>query len=94
MAFAFSKPRESIFSQPVYSHRPFTRHKQFNWDYPIYELQLAIVDLRGASVHRTIEQQHNAYDGSPNLAVYLPLKVRYSAVVVAREAKLVAPSYW
>ena len=82
------------FSQPVYSHRPFTRDSSFNWDRPVYELQLVVSDLRGACVHRSVEQAHNAYDGAPDLALYLPLKVRYTAIVAAAGAKFSPPAWW
>lgn len=82
------------FAQPVSSHRPFTRDSQFNWDRPVYELQLVVSDLRGACVHRTVEQAHNAYDGTPDLSLYLPLKVRYSAIVTAPGHALDRPAWW
>jgi len=82
------------YSQPVYSHRPFTRDTKFNRDRPVYELQLVVSDLRGACVHRSVEQAHNAYDGAPDLALYLPLKVRYTAIVVAPSEEFVPPAWW
>jgi len=45
-------------------------------------------------VHRNVEQAHNAYDGAPNLALYLPLKVRYTALVTAPGASFEKPVWW
>lgn len=90
----FTTKGTHYFSQPVYAHRPFTRESRFNWDRPVYELQLVVSDLRGAVVHRFIEQAHNTYDGAPDLSLYLPLKVRYSAIITAPGQSLEKPSWW
>jgi len=63
-------------------------------DQPLFAMQLAVTDLRGAIVHRRVEQGNNKFEGSPNLALYLPLKVRYTAIVVAKGAEFKKPSWW
>jgi hypothetical protein len=62
-------------------------------DRPLFAMQLAVTDQRGAIVHRRVEQGHNKFEGSPDLSLCLPLKVRYTAIVVAG-AKLTPPSGW
>lgn len=82
------------FQQPVHAHRPFIRDTKFSFEKPLYEMQLVVADSRGAVVHRVVEQAHNKFQGSPNLGLYLPLKVRYSAVVVAKGEQFEKPAWW
>jgi hypothetical protein len=82
------------FEQPVRAFRPFIRDTKFDFGKRLAELQLCVADSRGAVVHRWVEQPHNAFQGTPNLGLYLPLEVRYTAVVVAAGAKLAAPAWW
>ncbi|MCX6628794.1 MAG: hypothetical protein NTW28_14330 [Candidatus Solibacter sp.] len=82
------------FEQPVKAFRPFIRNTQFRFDRRIDELQLCVADSRGAMVHKWVEQPNDRYEGSPDLALYLPLKVRYTAVVVAGGAAFARPSWW
>jgi hypothetical protein len=63
-------------------------------DRPLFAMQLAVTYQRGAIVHRRVEQGHNKFEGSPDLSLYLPLKVRYTAIVVAKGATLTPPSGW
>lgn len=56
---------------------------------------IADTDLRGMIVHRRIEQgDRSKFEGSPDLARYLPRKVRYPAIVVAKDAKFSKPAWW
>lgn len=42
-----------------------------------------------------IEQgERSKFEGSPNLSLYLPLKVRYTAIVVAKGAVFQQPAWW
>ena len=91
---AFDRAGLHHFEQTVKAFRPFIRKTQFRFDRRIAELQLCVADSRGAIVHKWVEQPHNSYEGSPNLALYLPLKVRYTAVVVAGGAKFDKPAWW
>jgi hypothetical protein len=90
----FDKAGLHHFEQPVMAFRPFVRYTRFSWEKPVAELQLIVADSRGAVVHKWVEQPHNAFEGSPNLGLYLPLKVRYTAVVVAEGEQLEAPAWW
>jgi hypothetical protein len=90
----FDKPGLHHFQQPVKAFRPFIRNSKFNWNHPVAELQLCVADSRGAIVHRWVEQPHNAFEGSPDLSLYLPLHVRYTAVVSAPGAPFSPPAWW
>jgi hypothetical protein len=67
---------------------------QFNWEHPIHAFQLVVVDGRGVPVSRRVEQGKNPFQGSPNLGLYLPLDIRYTAVVVAPGAQFTPPAGW
>jgi hypothetical protein len=82
------------YEQPVKAFRPFIRNTKFRFDKPLYELQLIVADNRGIPVHKWVEQGKNPYEHSPDIKRYLPLKVRYTAIVVAQGAKLRAPAWW
>ena len=64
------------------------------FDQPLFAMQLAVTDQRGAIAHRRVEQGDNQFKGSPDLSLYLPLKVRYPAIVVAKGAEFKKPSWW
>ena len=91
---AFREPGLYHFEQPVLARRPFIRESKFRFDKPLFAMQLAVTDQRGAIVHRRVEQGNNKFEGSPDLSLYLPLKVRYTAIVVAKGAKFEPPSWW
>ena len=91
---AFREPGLYHFEQPVLARRPFIRESKFRFDKPLFAMQLAVTDQRGAIVHRRVEQGNNKFEGSPDLSLYLPLKVRYTAMVVAKGAKFEPPSWW
>lgn len=91
---AFREPGIHHFEQAVLARRPFIRDSKFRFDKPLFALQLAVTDQRGAIVHRRVEQGHNKFEGSPDLSLYLPLKVRYTAIVVAKGAKFTPPPWW
>jgi hypothetical protein len=82
------------FEQPVKAFRPFIRNTKFRFDHKVAELQLCVADSRGAVVHKWVEQPHLAFEGTPDLALYLPLKVRYTSVVVAAGATFRKPAWW
>jgi hypothetical protein len=82
------------FQQPVCAFRPMIPNVQFNWDHPIHAFQLVVTDSRGVPVHRRLEQGKNPFEGSPDLARYLPLDLRYTAIVVAPGAKFAPPAFW
>ena len=91
---AFREPGLYHFEQPVLARRPFIRDSKFRFDQPLFAMQLAVTDQRGAIVHRRVEQGNNKFEGSPDLSLYLPLKVRYTAIVVAKGAEFKKPSWW
>ena len=82
------------FEQPVLGNRPFIRNSKFRFDQPLFAMQLAVTDQRGAIVHRRVEQGNNKFEGTPDLSLYLPLKVRYTAIVVAKGAEFKKPFWW
>ncbi len=82
------------YEQPVKAFRPFIRNTKFRFDKPLYELQLIVADNRGIPVHKWVEQGKNPYEFSPEIKRYLPLKVRYTALVVAAGAKAKTPAWW
>jgi hypothetical protein len=82
------------FEQPVKAFRPMVPRTGFRFNGKVAELQLCVADSRGAIVHKWVEQSNNSYMGSPDLALYLPLKVRYTAVVVAGGARFDKPAWW
>ncbi len=91
---AFRQPGIYHFEQAVLARRPFIRDSKFRFDKPLFAMQLAVTDQRGAIVHRRVEQGNNKFEGSPDLSLYLPLKVRYTAIVVAQGAEFKKPSWW
>ena len=91
---AFREAGVHHFEQPVLGNRPFIRDSKFRFDQPLFAMQLAVTDQRGAIVHRRVEQGNNKFEGSPDLSLYLPLKVRYTAIVVAKGAEFKKPSWW
>jgi hypothetical protein len=91
---AFREPGIHHFEQPVLANRPFIRDTGFRFDQPLFAMQLAVADQRGAIVHRRVEQGNNKFQGTPDLRLYLPLKVRYTAIVVAKGAELKKPAWW
>ncbi len=93
-ACAFRRKGVHYFGQRVLAHRPMIPNVQFNWEHPIHAFQLVVVDGRGVPVHRRLEQGRNSFQGSPDLALYLPLELRYSAIVVAPGATLDKPTWW
>jgi hypothetical protein len=79
----------------VLARRPFIASTKFDFSQPLFAMQLAVTDLRGMIVHRRVEQgERNRFEGSPDLGRYLPLKVRYTAIVVAQGAEFQKPSWW
>lgn len=91
---AFQRKGVHYSEQPVMGFRPMIANVQFNWEHPIHAFQLVVVDGRGVPVHRRLEQKHSQFEGAPDLARYLPLDVRYAAVVVAPGASFVPPAWW
>jgi hypothetical protein len=92
---AFRETGVHHFAQPVLARRPFIRDTKFRFDEPLFAMQLAVTDLRGMIVHRRVEQgERTKFEGSPDLSLYLPLKVRYTAVVVAKGAAFKKPLWW
>ncbi len=91
---AFREPGVHHFEQAVVGNRPFIRDSKFRFDQPLFAMQLAVTDQRGAIVHRRVEQGNNKFEGSPDLSLYLPLKVRYTAIVVEKGAEFKKPSWW
>lgn len=83
------------FAQPVIARRPFIANTKFDFNQPLFAMQLAVTDLRGMIVHRRVEQgERSKFEGSPDLSRYLPLKVRYTAIVVAKGAEFQKPAWW
>jgi hypothetical protein len=93
-ACAFRSKGVHYFTQPFLAHRPMIPNVRFNWDHPIHAFQLVVVDGRGVPIHRRLEQGINPFQGSPDLGLYLPLDIRYTAVVVAPGAKFTPPVGW
>jgi TolB protein len=92
---AFREPGVHRFTQPVIARRPFIADTKFDFRQPLFAMQLAVTDLRGMIVHRRIEQgERTKFEGSPDLSLHLPLKVRYTAIVVAQGAELRKPAWW
>lgn len=93
-ACAFQTTGVHYFEQPVMAFRPMIPGVQFNWEHPIHAYQLVVTDGRGVPVHRRLEQKHSQYEGAPDLSRYLPLDLRYTAVVVPPGAKFQPPAGW
>jgi len=92
---AFREAGVHHFEQPVLGRRPFIANTRFDFSQPLFAMQLAVTDLRGMIVHRRIEQsERTKFEGSPDLSLYLPLKVRYTAIVVAKGAEFRKPAWW
>ncbi len=85
------------FEQDVRWAFPMVPLTQFRWDLPIWEVQLVVTDQKGGTVHKLWEQGGHIchpYEGLPNLGLYLPLRVRFSIVVVGHGEKFVPPEWW
>jgi len=92
---AFREKGVHHFAQPVLARRPFIADTKFDFSQPLFAMQLAVTDLRGKIVHRRVEQgARDKFEGSPDLSLYLPLKVRYTAIVVAEGAEFKKPAWW
>ena len=86
-----SKPGIYHFTEPVEAMEPLTKPSAFVWDGPIRGVQPVVADAAGqmVSVH---EHDLGTFRGA--MADYFPLKVRYTAIVVAKGAIFVAPAGW
>jgi hypothetical protein len=78
------------FSEPVAAGK---RHygPHFRFDRPLYEAQLIVTDDARGIVHKGWER---GWKGEPDLTAYLPLKARFSAIVVAPGSTFAPPAWW
>lgn len=87
----FTKPGLYHFQEKVSSAIPMTEPSKFRWDVKPTGIQPIIADANGQIVSK---EDPNSGKFIGEMRDYLPCKVRYTMIVVAKDSNFVEPSWW
>lgn len=86
----FTSPGVYTWQQAVSSLWQFN---EIDWTKPLTETMLVVKDKDGNPVDDRFGFA-GAWDGSPNFALYYPMQVRFTAIVVAQGSVFLPPPFW
>jgi len=74
-------PGEYHFAERITETRPMTDPTEFSWNLPLYQAQLVLADTAGQMIHTQYETDIGLFHGHPDLARYVPLRMRFRAIL-------------